>query len=139
MWPFDQNNQPMYQQYAQAYETGNYNDINQYQAAGQVQQFMQNAPPEMQHQVYQQHFEQMPYDQRVQFAQQMPPQYPMDPNNPYGMAQSFRQMGQEQPGMLSQMLGQGGPLGNMMGQGGIGSLAGLIARHVLGNRGGGIF
>jgi hypothetical protein len=84
MFPFDQNNQQMYQNYAQAANTGDYSGIDPNQAYGHVQQFMQNAPPEMQQQTYQQYFQQMPMDQRQQFTQQMPPQYQqqMDPNNP---------------------------------------------------------
>jgi hypothetical protein len=146
MWPFDQNNQQTYQQYAQAYQSGEYNGIDQNQAMGNMQQFMQNAPADTQQQVYQQHFEQMPYDQRAQFAQQMPPEYGADPNNPQGMAQGFQQMGQEQPGMLSQMFGQGGASSNMMGQGGLGmgqgglgGLVGAVAQHMMSNRGGGSF
>lgn len=157
MFPFDQNNQQQYQQYAQAHDAGDYSGIDHEQAYGHVQQFMQNAPPEMQQQVYQQHFEQMPYEQRQQFAQQLPPQYQqqMDPNDPQAMAQGFHQMGQEQPGMLGQLLGGGasaggGGLGSLLGGGGagggmggalggagLGSLAGLAAKAVMGNRGGG--
>jgi predicted PurR-regulated permease PerM len=58
--------------------------------------------------IYRQHFEQMPGNQRAQFAQQMPSEYGADPNNPQGMAQGFQRMGQEQPGILSQLFGQGG-------------------------------
>jgi len=63
----------------------------------------------MQQQVYQQHFEQMPMDQRQQFMQQMPPQYQqqMDPNNPQMMAQGFQQMGQQQPGISNRCWGPG--------------------------------
>ncbi len=149
MYPFDQNNQQTYQQYAQASDSGDYSGIDPNEAAGHVQQFMQNAPPEMQQQVYQQHFEQMPQDQRQQFAQQMPPQYQqqMDPNNPQMMAQGFQQMGQQQPGMLQSLMGSGGALGGMMGGGGGGGgmagggmmgLAGLVAKHMLGGQGGGL-
>jgi len=109
MYPFDQNNQQTYQQYAQANDSGDYSGIDPNEAAGHVQQFMQNAPPEMQQQVYQQHFEQMPMDQRQQFMQQMPPQYQqqMDPNNPQMMAQGFQQMGQQQPGISNRCWGPG--------------------------------
>ncbi|GAC1563235.1 MAG: hypothetical protein NVS2B2_28570 [Ktedonobacteraceae bacterium] len=48
MWPFDPNNQPMYQQYAQAYTTQNYSGIDHNQALGHMQQFVQNAPPNLQ-------------------------------------------------------------------------------------------
>ena len=152
MWPFDQNNQQMYQQYAQAGQTGDYSNMDQNQAMGHMQQFMQNAPYDTQQQVYQQHFEQMPYEQRSQFAQQMPQEYGVDPNNPQGMAQSFQQMGQEQPGMLSQMFGlggamgspmgqgmMGGAMGSPMGQGMLGGLVGAVAQHMMNNRGGGGF
>ncbi len=94
MYPFDQNNRQMYERYAQAHESGNHEGIDPQQAYGHVQQFMQQAPPEMQQQVYQQHFAQMPYEQRQQFAQQAPPQYQpyMDPTNPQQMGQGFYQL-----------------------------------------------
>ncbi len=140
MFPFDQNNQPMYQQYAQAYNSGNYSGIDPNQAAMHVQQFAQNAPPQMQQQVYQQHFEQMPYEQRQQFVQQMPPQYQqgMDPNNPQGMAQGFTQMGQQHPNMLQQALGGlGGNLGGALTGGIAAGLAGAVANHLIGDISGG--
>ncbi len=139
MWPFDQNNQPMYQQYSQAYDTGNYNGIDPNQAMGHMQQFIQNAPPNMQQQVYQQHFEQMPYSQRAQFAQQMPPEYGMNPNDPRTMAQGFQQMGQQQPNILSQLFGQGTSFGNPMAHGGLGGLVGLAAKAMMNHQGGGNF
>jgi len=71
MFPFDQANQQQYDQYAQASDSGDYSGIDQDQAAGHVQQFAQNAPPEMQ--LYGQAFGQMPQDQRAQFVQQLPP------------------------------------------------------------------
>ena len=46
MWPFDPNKQQMYQQYAQAYNTGDYSNIDQNEAQGQVQQFVQNETVE---------------------------------------------------------------------------------------------
>ena len=62
MYPFDQNNQQQYQQYAQASDSGDYSQVDPNQAADHVQQFAQNAPPEMQQQVYGQAFQQMPQD-----------------------------------------------------------------------------
>ncbi len=149
MYPFDQNNQQTYQQYAQASDSGDYSGIDPNEAAGHVQQFAQNAPPEMQQQVYQQHFEGMPQEQRQQVVQQMPQEYQqqMDPNTPQTMAQGMTQMGQQQPGMLQSLLGSGGALGGMMGGGagggmggggGIAGLAGLVAKHMLGGQGGGL-
>lgn len=125
MWPFDQNNPAMYQQYAQAYNTGNYNGFDPNMAMGNVQQFMQNAPWDVQQNVFQQHFAQMPYDQRVAFAQQAPPQYGMDPNNPTAMAQGFMNLGREQPGFLANVFRHPLLLG-----GGV-ALAGVIAKHMI--------
>lgn len=125
MWPFDQNNQQMYQQYAQAYDTGNYYGFDPHQALGYLQQFIQGAPLDMQQQLYQQHFAQMPYEQRVALAQQMPPQYYMDPNNPGLMAQSFLRLGQEQPNMLQRVFNHPLLLAGAIG------LTGLVAKHVL--------
>jgi hypothetical protein len=125
MWPFDQNNQQVYQQYAQAYNTGNYNGFDPNQSFGHVEQFMQGAPYDVQQQVYQQHFAQMPYDQRMLLAQRVPPQYAMDINNPASMAQSFSLMGQQQPGLLRQVFNH--PI--LLGSGVV--LAGLIAKHMI--------
>ncbi len=137
MFPFDQNNQQVYQQYAQAHDSGDYSGIDPNQAMGHAQQFMQNAPPEMQQQVFEQHFNQMPQEQREQFAQQMmPPEYGANPNDPRQMAQGFQQMGQQQPGMLQQLMGGAGGLVGGAGGGGLGSLVGLMAKQVMGNRGG---
>jgi hypothetical protein len=125
MWPFDQNNQQMYQKYAQGYDSGNYNGVDNNQMWGHLLQFMQGAPIDMQHRVYQQHFEQMPYEQRVVLAQQMPPGYSMDPNDTWSMAQSFHRLGQEQPNMLQRVMSHPLLVGGALG------LVGLIAKHVI--------
>ena len=127
MWPFNPNNQQMYQQYATAYDTGNYAGFDPFQAFGHVQQFMQNAPYDMQQQVYTQHFAQMPYDQRMLLAQRMPPQYAMDVNNPASMAQNFMLMGRQQPNLVQQVFNH--PI--LLGSGVV--LAALVAKHVMNN------
>ncbi|TMC14994.1 MAG: hypothetical protein E6J34_23065 [Chloroflexi bacterium] len=126
MWPFDQNNQQTYQQYAQAYDTGDFGDLNHHQSLGHVQQFMQSAPPDIQQQVFQQHFSDMPYEQREAIAQQLPPQYGANPNDPFSLAQSFLRIGQDGQhhllrGIFSHPLLLGGAVG----------LAALVAKHVL--------
>ncbi len=47
MWPYDQNNAQMYQQYANAWDQGNYHQIPAQEAMQNYQQFVQNAPPQM--------------------------------------------------------------------------------------------
>ncbi len=130
MYPFDQNNQQQYQQYAQASDSGDYSQIDPNQAAGHVQQFAQNAPPEMQQQVYGQAFQQMPQDQRQQFVQQLPPeaQGQMDPNDPQGMAQGLHQMGQQNPNLLQQVWNN--PMGKIAAVG----IAGFAAKELLSHR-----
>ncbi len=125
MWPFDQNNQWVYQQYAQAYDTGNYGGFEPNQVLGHLSQFMQNAPYDMQQQVYQQHFSQMPYEQRALLAQQMPQQYGVNPNDPMSITQGFMRMGQEQPHMLQRIFSHPLLLGAAVG------LAGIAAKHIL--------
>jgi hypothetical protein len=125
MWPFDQNNQQVYQQYAQAYDTGNYGGFDPYQALGHITQFMQGAPMDMQQRVYQQHFEQMPYEQRAALAQQMPQEYYADPNDTYGLSQNFLRLGRERPDMLQRIFSHPLLTGAAIG------LAALIAKHML--------
>lgn len=125
MWPFDQNNQPAYQQYSQAYDTGNYNGVDPNQAFGHLQQFLAGAPDDMQQQLYMQHFSQMPFEQRAMLAQRMPPQYGMDINDPWSMSQSFLRLGREQPHLIPQIFNHPVLLGAGLG------LAGLVAKHVL--------
>ncbi|HEY7416557.1 MAG TPA: hypothetical protein VH593_15290 [Ktedonobacteraceae bacterium] len=129
MWPFDQNNAQMYQQYAQAYDTGDYGGFDQNQVLGNVQQFMAGAPSDMQQDLFQQHFEQMPYEQRMIFAQQLPPEYGVDPNDTRSMSRGFARMGRERPDMLRQILNHPLLLGAGVG------LAGMIAKHMMHNYG----
>lgn len=125
MWPFDQNNQGMYQQYAQAYDNNNYGGIDPNHALSSIEQFLRGAPPQMQQQVYQQHFSQMPYEQRAFLAQQVPPQYGMNPNDPWSMSQSFMRMGQEQPGIASRIFSH-----PMLTGAGL-ALAALVAKNMI--------
>ncbi len=125
MWPLDQNDYPMYQQYSHAYDTGNYNSIDAPQAFGHIQQFMADAPDDIQQQLYMQYFSQMPHEQRALLAQRMPPQYTMNSNDPWSMSQSFWRLGREKPYLVPQILDH--PILLAVGVG----LAGLIAKHVL--------
>ena len=125
MWPFDQNNQQTYQRYAQAYDTGNFAGLNHQHALGWLQQFIMSAPPDIQQQIYHQHFSQMPYEQRAFLAQQVPPQYGMNPNDPWSMSQGFMRLGQEQPHILRQIFSH-----PFLMAAGI-ALVGLVARHML--------
>src|SRR5439155_26644231 len=97
MWTFDPNKQQMYQQYAQAHQTGNYSNIDPNEARGQLQEFVQNAPPEEQGQVFQQHFAQMSPDQRAQIAQQFPPEYGVNLNDPASMTKSMARSSRVRP------------------------------------------
>ncbi|GLV57308.1 hypothetical protein KDH_41440 [Dictyobacter sp. S3.2.2.5] len=128
MWPFDQNQHQVYQQYAQAYDTGNFSGFDPMQAINHLRQFIQGAPPEMQQNIYQQHFDQMPYEQRAILAQQMPPQYGVDPGNSWSMAQGLMRMGQEQPHLLQQIFSHPLLMGSAV------ALTALVAKHMLAHR-----
>ena len=127
MWPFDRNNHQAYQQYAQAYDSGYYDNVDPNQAANHMQQFVQNAPPDVQQRLYEQHFSQMPFEQLAALAQHMPGHYNADPNDPRSMAQSFMRLGQENPSVLQRVFSHPILLGGMV------ALTGLVAKHMLNN------
>lgn len=128
MWPFDQNKQDMYQRYAQAYNTGDYSSIDPNEAQGQLQQFVQNAPPNELQEVFQQHFAQMSPDQRAQLAQEFPPEYGVNPNDPSSMARGMARAKQERPDVAQRVLAHPVLLAGSVG------LAALVARHMLEKR-----
>jgi hypothetical protein len=128
IWPFDANNQQKYQNYAQAYDQGNFANIDQNQAQADVQQFVQNAPPEVQQQVFQQHFAQLSPDQRAQLVQMFPPEYGVDPNNPASMAQGIARLKRERPDVLQRIVSHPILLATSVG------LAGLVAKHMMAHR-----
>ena len=128
MWPFDANNQQMYEKYAQASNTGDYSNIDPNEARRNVQQFIQNAPPEEQRQAFQQHFSQMPLDQRVQIAQQFPPEYGVNPDDPASMAQGIARASRERPDAAQRILAHPVLLAGSAG------LASLVARRMLEKR-----
>jgi len=71
MFPFDQANQPIYQQYAQAYDSGQSGNLDHGQMLDHVTQFMQNAPPSMQQGILGQVFSQMGVQQRPDLIGQL--------------------------------------------------------------------
>lgn len=132
MFPFDQANQPIYQQYAQAYDSGQQSGLDHGQMLDHVSQFMQNAPPSMQQGIFQQVFSQMAPQERQSFAGQVGNQFPMDPENPNQMAQSFQEMGQQRPDLLGQLLGPGGMINSPLAQMALSGIAGLAAKQMMG-------
>jgi hypothetical protein len=128
MWPFDPNKQETYQRYAQAYDSGDHSNIDPNEAQGHLQQFVQNAPPNEQQEVFQHHFSQMSLDQRAQLAQQFPPEYGVDPNDPASMAQGMARASQERPDAAQRILAHPVLLAASVG------LAALVAKHMLAKR-----
>ncbi len=64
MWPFDQNKQQTYQNYANAWDQGTYSQIPDQDAYHNYRQFVQNAPPQVVEHVHEQYYNQMPPQQR---------------------------------------------------------------------------
>ena len=119
MWPFDQNRQQMYQNYASAWDQGTYNQLPDQEVQQNYQQFVQNAPPQFVQQVHEQYFQQAPPEQRSGLLQGVlsglmqrgmnPQQVGIQNTDPYSMspqeAARLTSYGQQQPGMLQQLMG----------------------------------
>ncbi len=132
MYPFDLNNRQGYSPYGQA-DVADYSRANADEAMYHLQQFMMSAPPHIQQDVFQQYFQQMPPEQRMELIQQLPPQYDLDPNSPQQMAWQFSQMGQRRPDMLQQLFSQFGPSGNPLVKAAAVGVAALVAQKFLSN------
>lgn len=147
MFPFDQNNQQMYQQYANHWDQGTYSQIPYDQAQQNYQQFVQNAPPQMVQQAHQQYYEQMPQQQRGNLMQGLlgalanrglnPQQAGIQNTNPYTMSpqDAARLTGyaqQQSPDILHQIMGPGGPLGSTGAKLAVAGIAAVAAKQLLG-------
>lgn len=160
MWPFDQNNQQMYQQYANAWDQGTYGQIPPQQASQNYQQFVQNAPPQVVQRVHEQYYQQMPPQQRGNLMESLvqglvqrglnPQQAGIQNTNPYNMspneaAQLTGYAHQQSPGLLQQVFssmgsgGSSGSAGSTIGKVAMAGVAALAAKELLNNRGGGGF
>lgn len=150
MWPYNPNNQQMYQQYANAWDQGTYHQIPQQEAWQNYNQFVQNAPPQMVQQVHQQYYEQMPQQQRAGIVGGLlnglmqrgvnPQQIGIqntDPNtmSPYDAARVTGYAQQQQPDLLHQILGPGGALGSTGAKLAVAGIAALAAKQLLGGGG----
>src|SRR5579884_3017493 len=137
---------PQMQQYAQAWDQGTYNQLPEEQARQQYRQFVQNAPPQMVERVHQQYYDQMPPQQRTSLLQGLigaltqqgydPRQAGIqttDPNrmSPQDAARLTAYTQQQQPDILHQILGPGGPLGSTGAKLAVAGLAALAAKHFL--------
>jgi hypothetical protein len=116
MWPFKHNNQE--------YDTDDFRSADTAQAIGHIKHFAQHAPLDVQQDVYQRHFAQMPYEHRQAIAQQVPRRYGVDPDDPAAMADGFAQFGRERPDMLERIFNHPLLIGGSV------ALAGLIVKHV---------
>src|SRR5205809_2434221 len=148
MWPIDQNNQQMYQQYANVWDQGNYGQLPEQEVRQNYHQFVQNAPPELVEQVHQQYYTQMPQQQRGSLMQGLlgaltqqgynPQQAGISSYDPYNMSPrdsarltSYAQ--QRNPDILHQIMGPGGPLGSTGAKLAVAGIAALAAKQILGS------
>ncbi len=149
---FGQPNQPMYQQYANHWDQGTYDQIPPQEAQQNYQQFIQNAPPQMVQQVHEQYYQQMPPDQHAGLMQGLlgglaqrgldPRQAGIQNTDPYSMSPqdsarvtSYAQ--QQAPDLLHQVMGPGGPLGSTGAKLAVAGIAALAAKQFLGGGMGG--
>lgn len=157
MWPYNQNNQQMYQNYANSWDQGSYGQIPEQEARQNYQQFIQNAPPQYVQQAHEQYYQQMPQQQRAGLAQGLlgalmgrgvnPGQMGLQNTNPNTMTpQDMGRMTgyaqQQSPDILHQIMGPGGPLGSTGAKLAVAGIAAFAAKQILGgqgNQGGGLF
>ena len=147
MWPYDPNNQQMYQNYANAWDQGTYSQIPDQEAYQNYRQFVNNAPPQMVAQAHQQYYQQMPPQQRSGLLQGLlggltqqgysPQQMGLqntDPNNmsPQDAARMTGFAQQQSPDLLHQIMGPGGPLGSTGAKLAVAGIAALAAKQMLG-------
>ncbi len=125
MWPFDSENREMYEQYAESYDSGDVSTIDTQEAHKHVRQFVENAPPEHIQRVFHKHFERLGPEERFQIAQHFPPEYGVDPNDSYSMAQGMARLRQERPDLFHRIIAHPVLLAGVTG------LAALIAKHML--------
>lgn len=150
MWPFDQNNQQMYQQYANAWEQGTYGQLPEQEVRQNYHQFVNNAPPQLVEQVHQQVYEQMPQQQRGGLMQSLlgaltqqgfnPQQAGISTTDPYNMTPqdaarltSYAQ--QNSPNILHQLMGPGGLLSSPQAKMAAAGIVSLAAKQILGGSG----
>jgi hypothetical protein len=149
MWPFDQNKQQMYQQYANAWDQGTYQQLPDQEAWQNYRQFVQNAPPNVVERVHQQYYQQMPPEQRGGLIQGLlsslmqqgfnPQQAGIRNTDPYSMSPqdagrltAYAQ--QRNPDILQQLLAPGGPLGSTGAKLAVAGVAALAAKELLGSK-----
>ncbi len=145
MWPFDSNQQQMYQNYASAWDQGTYNQLPAQEVQQNYQRFVQNAPASMVQQVHEQYFQQAPADQRGGLLQGVlsglmqrgvnPQQAGVQNTDPYSMTgqeatRLLTYAGQQHPGMLQQVMS------NPMARTAVAGIVSYAAKQMLGNRAG---
>ena len=144
MWPFDQNNQQMYQNYSNAWDQGTYHQLPGQEVQQNYQQFVQNAPPQFVQQVHEQYFQQVPPQQRGGLVQGLlsglmqrgvnPQKIGIQNTDPHSMSPqeaarltSYAQ--QQQPGLIQSLMG------NPATKAAIAGLVAYAAKQMLSNRG----
>ncbi|MGI8748230.1 MAG: hypothetical protein ACR2J4_07785, partial [Deinococcus sp.] len=116
----------MGQQFTQAHQSGQYDSVDPQHAADYVQQFVQNAPPEAQQQVFQEYVQGLSPEQRQGLAQVMAqhpgtPVQQVNPNDDQDLSTALTSSSQALSG------------GNA---GGIGGLFGMLGSVMGGGQGG---
>ena len=157
MGPFGHSNQQQYQNYANAWDQGTYGQIPEQQAQQNYQQFVRNASPQQVEQAHAQYYAQMPQQQRTSVVQALLnslTQHGYDPRaagiqntnpatmSPQDAARLTTYASQQNPDILQQVFGPGGPLHSTAAKLAVAGVLALAAKHFLsgsGAQGGGIF
>ena len=133
----------------QCLDQGTYGQLPEQEARQNYNQFEQNVPPQRIEQAHQQYYKQRP-QQRGNLMQGLldlltqqeyhPQQAGISTINPYNMSPqdatcvtSYAQ--QQNPDILHQIMGPGGPLGSIGAKRAVAGIAALAAKHILGSGG----
>lgn len=143
MWPFDQNNQQMYQRLSNTWDQGTYNQLPDQEVQQNYQQFVQNAPPQVVQQVHEQYFQQAQPQQQFGLIQGLlsglmqrginPQQIGIQNTNPQNMspqeaARLTTYAQQQQPGLIQSVMS------NPAAKAAIAGVVAYAAKQMLGNR-----
>src|SRR5262249_49181567 len=139
------------QQYANAWDQGDYSQLPEHEVQHNYGQFIQNAPPQAVEQAHQQYYEQLPPQQRGGLFQHLldalpllgvnPQQVGIHNTDPHSMSPSegarlTSYVQQQHPDFLHQIMSPGGPLGSTGAKLAVATIAAFAAKKLLGGGGG---
>lgn len=145
------NYEQRHQQYQQGYQGGNYDHLDDNDVFDRYQRTMQHAPPDVVAQAHEEAFRRLPPQEQQRIIDQFH-RANDDPNQrfqypgfnqgqgqfgPRDMGNMVQQAQQQQPDLLSQIMGPGGAMSNPMAKMAMAGVAAMVAGKLMGAPGSG--